>query len=192
MNRILLLIAFCLTAHLSRAAEYVESPVETGKSPDGQMDVVNIHDGEGGYFVIRNNSNSTIFSEKSLNDEFGDQIVVRPSAAQTVLWRPDSRFVAIAFPTYTFAVETVVFFREDGTLRRIAIPEYSRPHVEVDRTHCEPYRWLKNGDLVLKITTGYSRLGEGTLTQYFATVQIRGNPPKASKGSQTKPKSINQ
>src|SRR5690242_8238524 len=120
MRRALLITILLLAQHLSRAAEYDE-PVG-GRSPDGQFEVINIHDGEGGYFVIRNKSGETIFCEKSLRDEFGFAY-----AAWNVLWRGDSRFVAIAFSTTKFCVETIVFHRDDQKLTRVPIPEYDPP-----------------------------------------------------------------
>jgi len=181
-KRILFLVFFLTIKSLS-ATEYDE-PIEGGLSPDRQMEVVNIHNGEGGYFVIRNKAGETIFSEKSLPAEFDFA-----HAARDVLWSPDSRFVAIAFGTTKFCVETIVFYREGQQLTRISIPEYDPPSVENnqdDNTHRTPIRWLKNGDLVLDITTGYHTLSDGGITGYHATVHIAGNPPKGTMGSRTK------
>src|SRR5437588_4118783 len=103
MHRVLFLIALCFIRHSSHATESGATPIEEGKSPDGQMEVVSVPGADGSHFEIRTSSGATVFSEESLKEEFGG----RASFAETVLWRPDSRFVAIAFGTYKFAVETV-------------------------------------------------------------------------------------
>jgi hypothetical protein len=183
MRRTLLIIAFLLAQHLSGAAEYDEL-IEGGRAPDHRFEVINIHDGEGGYFVIRNKLAETMFSEKSLRDEFGFAY-----AAWSVLWRADSRFVAIAFSTTKFCVEAIVFYRDGQKLARVPIPEYDPPDAENkldNNTHRVPHRWLKNGDLVLDITTGYHTKSDGGTTGYYATVHFAGNPPKGTKRSRTK------
>jgi hypothetical protein len=183
MTRALLFIVFFFAQHLCNATEYDES-IEGGRSPDRQFEVINKHDGEGGYFVIRNNSVETIFSEKSLRNEFGFAY-----AAWNVVWRSDSRFVAIAFSTTKFCVETIVFRRDGQKLTRVQIPEYDPPEAENnldDNTHRIPHRWLKNGDLVLDITTGYHTKSDGGITGYYATIRFAGNPPRGTKHSRTK------
>jgi hypothetical protein len=55
MNRFLIVFVLFAVATLARADEYDE-PIQGGRSPDQQIEVVNIHNGEGGYFVIRNSS----------------------------------------------------------------------------------------------------------------------------------------
>ena len=184
MKRALLITALLLAPHLSRAAEYDE-PIEGGRSPNRQIEVINIHNGEGGYFVIRNKSGETIFSEKSLRKEFDFA-----HSAWAVLWRADSRFVAIAFGTTKFCVETVVFYLDGQNLVRVPIPEYDPPDAENNldnNTHRVPHRWLKNGDLVMDITTGYHTKSDGGITGYYVTIDFAGNPPKGTKHSRTKP-----
>jgi len=177
MKRALLLIMLLAARSLS-AAEYDE-PIEGGRSPDRQMEVVNIHNGEGGYFVIRNQRGETVFSEKSLREEFEFA-----HFAWDVLWHPDSGLVAISFGTTKFCVETVVFYRDGQQLTRVPIPDYDRPNVENnldDNTHRRPHRWRKNGDLVLDITTGYHTKSDGGITGYYAIVRFAGHPPKGTR-----------
>ena len=180
MNRFLIVFVFLAAATLGKANEYDEV-IQGGRSPDREIEVVNIHNGEGGYFVIRNSSGETIFSEKSLGDEFGGLA----HFAWKVLWRPDSRLVAIAFGTSKFSVETVVFYYDGKALKRVELPVYDP---ESGNTHRVPHCWLKNGDLVLDITEGYHTKSDGGISGYFATVHFTGNPPKATKGSETKSK----
>jgi hypothetical protein len=176
--RALFIVGLCFAFQLSRAAEYDE-PIEGGRAPDGQFVVMNIHNGEGGYFVIRNRSGETVFSETSLRDEFGGLAY----SAWDALWRSDSRFVAIAFGTTKFSVETVLFYRDGQTLRRVTLPPFDP---DSEYTHRRPHRWLKSGDLVLDITSGYHTKSDGGISGYYATVHLAGDPPKASKRSQTK------
>jgi hypothetical protein len=183
MRRFLLLIAFSLAANLGRAAEYGEPPIEGGKSPDGRIEVVNIHDGNGGYFEIRTGSGATLFSEKSLRKEFGG----RAEFAENVLWRKDSRLVAIAFGTYKFAVETVVFLCEGDKLTRVSIPQYHPSNAEIDTIHCVPHHWNKSGDLVLDVTGGYHTKSDGGITGFFATLKFEGEPLKGIQRSKSKP-----
>jgi hypothetical protein len=89
-------------------------------------------------------------------------------------------------------MQTIVFFRDCQVLKRVGIPVYEpfdAEHAEfgtMDNTHREPYRWLKNGDLVLDITMGYHTKSEPGSTGYFATLHFAGNPPKATKKGRTK------
>jgi hypothetical protein len=180
--RAFLLILVLVLPHVSRgtADDMLMEEVEgAGRSPDRQMEVVNIHDGNGGYFVIHDSSGAIIFSEKSFSDEF-------PYArfAWKALWSPDSRFVAIAFGTSKFSVETIVFHRDGKTLNRVLLLPYDE---DSDNTRRIPHQWRKNGDLVLDITEGYHTKSDGGISGYFATVHFTGNPPRASKGSETKP-----
>lgn len=176
---VLVLLLALANASRGAADDMLMEEVEgAGRSPDRQMEVVNIHDGNGGYFVIRNSSGATIFSEKSLSDEF-------PYAefAWKALWSPNSHFVAIAFGTSKFCVETIVLYRDGDTLRRVTLPAYDE---DSGNTHRIPHRWRKNGDLVLDITEGYHTKSDGGISGYFATVHFTGIPPKATKGSETK------
>lgn len=174
---LILSLALLAAPHCCDAVEYDE-PIEKGHSPDRQFDVVNIHNGEGGYFVIRNSAGETVFSEKSLPVTFAFA-----NAASEVLWRADSRFVAISFSPSKFSDETVVFYRDGQTLRQVELPDYEP---ESENTHRHPHRWLKNGDLVLDVTSGYHTKSDGGISGYFATVHFAGSPPKASKHSRTK------
>jgi len=188
MKHIVLIIALLAASHLSRAAEYDE-PIDGGGSPDGKMVVVNIHNGDGGYFVIRDSSGATLFSVQSIRGEYINNLAY---AADKVLWRPDSQFVAVAFKTTKFAAETVVFRRTGNTLQRVNLPAidpFDWEHADFgssDNTHRMPYQWRKNGDLVMDITTGYHTKSEAGITGYFLTIQFAGNPLKAVKASRTK------
>ena len=164
-------------------ADNVE-PVDQGKSPDGQLEVVNIHDGNGGYFEIRSESSSVLFSEKSLNDKYP----VTPTGAWKALWSADSQWLAIAFGTTKFSVETIILHRKGATLEPVDIPEYDG---DSENTHRVPQKWRKNGDLVLAISTGYHTKSDGGIDQYLATVHITGTPPKGVKGTQTKSTTLN-
>jgi hypothetical protein len=134
---------------------------------------------------LRNKSGNTLISELSiaqLQPPFGFL------GAFQVLWRPDSRFVAIAVETSKFTIHTLVFFRRDQTFERVEIPGYNdadwRSEVGV---HQLPYAWRKNGDLVLDITSGYTKVAkEDEISECFATVHFTGNPPTGVKGPQTK------
>ena len=159
-------------------AENVE-PVDQGKSSDGKMQVGNVQDGNGGYFEIRTASGSVLFSEKSLNDRYP----VTPSGAWQALWSADSQWVAIAFGTTKFSVETIVLHRNGTTLEPVDIPKYD---AESENTHRVPQKWRKNGDLVLAVSTGYHTKSDGETDQYLATIHFAGNPPKGVKDSQTK------
>ena len=154
-----------------------------GCSPDHQIEVVNIHNGEGGYFEIRDASGKSIFSDKSLDGEF-----FCPDFAWDVLWRSDSKFVAIAFGTTKFSVETVVFRRDGKNLVRVPIPEYDKPDANLDvedTSHREPHQWLKNGNLVLDVTTGYHTKSDGGISGYLAAIRFVGIPLRGIKVSQT-------
>ena len=185
MKRLLLFVAVAAMAHSSRAADYDE-PIEGGRSPNGKIVVMNIHNGEGGYFVIRNDKDDIIFSEKSLDGEF-----ISPKFAWTALWRPDSRFVAIGFQTTKFATETVVFRITGSALQRVFIPlfdPFDWNHAEFgssDNTHRMPSKWLKNGNLIMDITTGYHTKSDGGISGYYATIHFKGKPPKGTKVSET-------
>lgn len=177
--RTLIILAFCVAATLAKA-DSRDGLYEGGRSPDGQLEVWGIHDGNGGHFVVRDSSGKTIFSEESLRDEFGGVAL----SACKVLWRSDSHLVAIAFNTTKFSVELAVFYHDGETFQRVAVPEYDPDSVH---THRVPHRWLKNGDLVLDITEGYHTKFDGGISGYFATVHFTGEPPKATKGPETKP-----
>lgn len=159
-------------------ADNVEA-VDQGKSSDGQMQVVNVQDGNGGYFEIRTASGCVLFSEKSLNDRYP----VTPSRAWHALWSTDSQWVAIAFGTTKFSVETIVLHRNGTALEPVDIPKYD---AESESTHRVPKKWRKNGDLVLAVSTGYHTKADGKIDQYLATIHFEGNPPKGVKNSQTK------
>jgi hypothetical protein len=196
MTRALLIFLLITAQSLTNATE-IDVPINGGRSPDRQLEVVNINDSEGGYFVIRSSSRETIFSGKSLRDEFQFAWI-----AWDVLWRSDSRFVAISFHTTQVCVETVIFEHIGATLRRVKFPWFmwdgktqNRSPYEgladnetlIGNTHRRPTRWLKNGDLVMDITTGYLRKSsEAQIKGYFATVRFTDDPPKASVISKTK------
>jgi hypothetical protein len=154
-------------------------PVDQGKSPDGQMQVINLHDGNGGYFEVLTSAASLLFSEKSLNGRYP----VTPKGAWQALWSVDSQWVAIAFGTTKFSVETVVLHRRGKALELVEIPTYDS---ESENTHRVPQEWLKNGDLVLAISTGYHTKSDGGIDQYLATIHFEGTPSRGVKRSQTK------
>ncbi len=188
MNRVVIIVLLLAWCHLSRAAEY-DDPIDGGRSPDGQMVVVNIHNGEGGYFVIRDASGTNLFSEQSIQDEQTAKLAL---AACAVLWRSDSQYEAVAFNTTKFAVETVVLRRVGTTLQRVSMPAidpFDWEHAEFgtsDNTHRMPYKWRKNGDLVMDVTTGYHTKAEPGITGYYMTIHFVGNPSKGVKSSRTK------
>jgi len=189
--RVLTFLILLAVARSSAAAANVEA-IEDGRSPNGQFEVVNVlvvkMDGTVPYnerhFEIRIKSGHTIISQS--REVFGAE------GATKVMWRPDSRFVAIAVKTSKFAIQTKVFFREGHTLKKMEIPEYEpfdEDHASFgssDSTFREPYRWLKNGDLVLDITLGHHTKSEPPSLGYYATVHFSDNPPRASKKSRTK------
>lgn len=206
MKYVLLLVTLCASFSLSAAYGIVET-IEGGRSPNAQLEVVNIvtpktsdedYPNPERHFEIRDKSGQTVISELSLKDltDTNDSGKIFAFAdAGKVLWRPDSRMVAISTRTSKFATLTVVFACEGNSVKRVEIPEYE-PFVfdpkdpemfgSSDTTHREPYRWRKNGDLILDITMGYHTKSDGGITGYYATVHFSGNPPKAVKGSQTK------
>lgn len=175
---LILVAAAILLGMMSVVAEELD-PLDGGKSPDGKLEVVNVHDGNGGYFEVRTAAGSVLFSEKTLNDRYA----VTPRAAWQVLWGADSQWVAIAFGTTKFSVETIVLHRNGAALEPVDIPEYD---ADSENTHRVPQKWRKNGDLVMAISTGYHTKSDGGIDQYLATVHFTGTPPKGVKGSQTK------
>jgi hypothetical protein len=203
MKRVFLLLTLCVSVRLSAAERAVET-LEGGRSPNGQLEVVNVatfkasdndYPNPERHFEIRTKSGGIVLSQLSLKDltDVNDSGAIFVfDGAWKVLWRADSRFVAISTRTSKFATHTVVFLCGDDTLKRVEIPEYEPfdwEHAEFgtsDNTHREPYRWLKNGDLVLDITMGYHTKSDGGITGYFATLHFTGKPPKAIKGRQTK------
>ncbi len=180
----------------SAAGDEIER-VEGGKSPNKQFEVVNIHSVKNGddgspyderHFAIRKKSGELFTPEVSLNVP----MYHRGYEAQKVLWRGDSRFVAISIQPTKFATHTVVMFYDGKTFRQIEIPEYERFDWEhaifgsEDSTHREPCRWLRNGDLLLDITMGYHTKSEGPAPGYFATLHFAGTPPKAAEVRRTR------
>ena len=107
------LIAALAVLFVDPAVADTIEPVDQGKSPDCQMQVVNIRDGGGGYFELRTSAGDVHFSEKTISDHYA----VPPKAAQQVLWSLDSQWVAIAFGTTKFSVETIVLHRKWHHLR---------------------------------------------------------------------------
>ena len=93
-------------------------------------------------------------------------------------FRIQSRFVAIAFSTSKFCVETIVLYRDGDTLRRVVLPAYDE---DSGNTHRIPHQWRKNGDLVLDITEGYHTKSDGGISGYFATVHLQGIRPRQPK-----------
>jgi hypothetical protein len=160
-------------------------PVDQGNSPDGQLQVVNIHDGNGGFFEVRTSSGSVLFSEKSLNGQYA----ITPRGAWQALWSANSQWVAIAFGTTKFSVETAVLHRNGAALELVAIPHYDS---ESENTHRVPDEWRKNGDLVLAISTGYHTKSDGGIDQYLATLHFQGTPLQGIKGLQTKSVSLRE
>ena len=184
MKRLVILLSI-LTASLESVAL---GDVEGGRSPNGEFEVTNVDldvvlDGDyhshKPHFELHDKLGQTIVSELSLKDltltldnppgihVFG--------AAWRVLWRADSRFVAIETYTSKFATETIVFFRDGETFKRVKTPyQPSDDERATDEgwahTHCEPLRWKKNGDLVLDITEGYHTKSDGGITGYFAAI----------------------
>ena len=178
--------------------------LEGGRSPDGQFEVVNVslhrtnntgYRYQETYFEIREKSGQVIASEYSIkdlvfttDDSSGDHVY---DGADKVLWRSDSRFVAISTRTSKFAVHTEVFYKDGLTFKQVEMPDYSELDLKADpqaydNTHVEPHRWRKNGDLVLDINFGYHTKYDGSIFEYFSTVHFTGHPPKASKGAETK------
>ena len=192
MPRIAILLSLLFLGTCRLAA----GTVSGGRSPNGEFEVVEVGldmNAGGNYpyreshFEIHDRSGKTIVSELALEDltftlngspgihVFGD--------ARKVLWRSDSRYVAIETETSKFATETIIFFCDGGTFKRIKGPECD----EFDaHTKCAPLRWLKKGDLVLDITSGYHTKSDGGITGFYLTIHFAGNPPKATKHSETK------
>jgi hypothetical protein len=189
---VLLAFIFCRASNVVAIAASDTETVDGGRSPNGQFEVVRVWGpmNYGGshdlvpHFELRNKSGNRLISELSsaqLQPPFGFL------GAFQVLWRPDSRFVAIAVETSKFTIHTLVFSRRGQTFERVEIPDYDdadwRSEVGV---HELPYAWQKNGDLVLDITYGYTKMAkEDEISEYFATVYFSGNPPKGSKGPQS-------
>jgi len=147
------------------------------------MQVINIRDGRGGFFEVRSQAGELIFSEKAVSARY----VVAPKGAQQVLWSPDSQWLAIAFGTTKFSVETIVLHRKGTALELVDLPAYD---ADSENTHRVPQEWNKNGDLVLAISTGYHTKSDGGIDQYLATIHFTGTPPKGVKASQTQSKPL--
>ena len=179
------LLAAMLFIFVARVIADDAEPLERGKSPDGQLQVVNIRNGAGGYFEVRTSMGEVLFSEKTLTDHYP----VPPKGAQQVLWSANSQWVAIAFGTTKFSVETIVLHRNGSTLELVGLPIYDQ---DSDNTHRIPQEWRKNGDLVLAVSSGYHTKSDGEIDQYLATVQFKGTPPKGEKGPQTKPTALDE
>jgi hypothetical protein len=193
---VLLSFIFCCVSNVLAIAASDAEPIDGGPSPNGQYQVVKVWGpmNDGGnqdivpHFELRNKSGKTLISELSiaqLQPPFGFL------GAFQVLWRSDSRFVAIATETSKYTIHTLVFFKTGQTFKRIDIPDYDDDDEgnwrSEDGVHQLPYAWRKNGDLVLDITYGYTKIAtEDEISEYFATVHFSGNPPKGSKGPQSK------
>ena len=181
------IIILLLAMHDCYAAESNPS-IENGRSPDGMMEVVNINAGDG-RFIIINDKGETLFSGESIQDKYINNIAF---PVWKVLWRHDSKFVAIAFSTSKFAEETVVLRRDGNALQQVELPAFNPfdwEHAKVgssDNTHRVPYAWHKNGDLIIDITSGYHTKSDGGLSGYFIAVHFVGNPLKAVKGAKSK------
>jgi hypothetical protein len=195
LKLVLLFLMFCRVSHVLAIAASDAEAVDGGRSPNGQFEVVKVWEpmNYGGnqdlvpHFELRNNSGNTLISELSiaqLQPPFGFL------GAFQVLWRSDSRFVAIATETAKYTIHTLVFFKTGQTFKRIDIPDYDDDDEgnwrSEDGVHQLPYAWHKNGDLILDITYGYTKVAtEDETSEYFETVHFSGNPPKSSKGPRT-------
>ena len=205
MNRVLFALILLVACCRLDAADSGLDTIDGGKSPSGQFEVINVWRSSklnSGFpitlrhFEIRNKSGEILVSELSLQDllrSYNDSSDIHVFGdAHKVLWRSDSRFVAISTRTSKFATQTILLYFDGKTFSRVAIPEYEpfdEEHASFgssDNTYREPYRWRKNGDLILDITMGYHTKSDGGITGYFATIHFKGNPPTASKGSETK------
>jgi hypothetical protein len=105
---LLFLVLSCAPRFFAVAADDIRA-VDGGRSPNGQFEVVNVwgpmnYDGNHDrvpHFELRDRSGNTIISELSieqLQPPFGF------FGAFQVLWRSDSRFVAIATETSKFTI----------------------------------------------------------------------------------------
>lgn len=188
---VFLFLMFCCKSHVLAAND--AEAIDGGRSPNRQFEVVKVWGpmNDGGnrdlvpHFELQDNSGNTLISELSipqLQSPFGFL------GAFKVLWRPDSRFVAIAVETSKFTIHTLVFSKTGRTFDRVEIPGYNeadwRSEVGV---HQLPYAWRKNGDLILDITYDYTKVTEeDKVSEEFSTIHFTGNPPKGYKVKGTK------
>ncbi len=189
-------IAILLSLLYLASGQIAAADLPGARSPNGKFEVVDvdINMNAGGnypyrepHFEIHNESGKTIVSQLALEDltfTLDDSPGIHVfGGAWKVLWRADSQLVAIETRTSKFATKTIVFFRDGDTFKRISVPEFEKFD---ERTRCEPLRWQKNGDLVLDVTMGYHTKSDGGITGYYLTIHFAGNPPKATKTSETK------
>jgi hypothetical protein len=181
-----------IASNTSTIAGKVE-PIEGGASPNGMFEVINVlltaTDATGfsyndWHFEIRSKGGETLVSELSLPEliAWTDSNKHAFGGGETVLWRPNSRWVAISTRTSKFSVETIVFHWDGHQFQRVPMPQYE---ADTDNTFRMPYRWLKNGDLVLDLTLDHHTKSEPGGREYFATVGFSGNPPNGFKRSRT-------
>lgn len=140
--------------------------VEGGTSPDGQRMVVNVEDRLGDHFEIRDKAGKTLFSEESIREDYFES---QARAAEKVLWRGDSQYVAIAFSTSYLGVDTAIFRLVDGVLEPYGAkldpydPEKD-PSGRGDTTHRLPSRWDEMGNLILEVSHGHGEKPEREIT----------------------------
>jgi len=162
-------------------------PIEGGTSPNGMFEVVNIYPKNEGqwHFEIRSKSGDTLISEMALDDlvmtDESGKYLFWP--ASTVLWRPNSRWVAISTRRSKFDMLTIVFRWDGHKFQRVPIPDYEG---DTENTFRTPDHWLKNGGLVLDITLDHHTKSEPGGREYYATIGFSGKPPNGFKRSRTK------
>ena len=185
--KVLLILFALMTLGVRMHAEEmaVEPPA---KSPNDRYVVVNVLtkdiSDDRKHFEIQSVSGEILASEldqKDLAQNQGDGLFFF-EAAEDVLWRPDSKMVAITTRTSKFNCQTLVFSWDGTSFRRVELPAYE---ADTDNTFRQPQHWEKNDDLVLDISLGHHTKAEPPDLGYNVKIHFSGVPLKGAQISRT-------